>query len=97
MIETRNGETYNGTLRGVDRFTNIKLEDAVLTSKDGTRFHKVKEVFVRGNCLKYVRIDEEVLQNLEGTQYVIPKWMGADKERKKAGRKAFHSLETKKN
>lgn len=67
-----------------------------MTNKDGTRFHKIKEVFVRGNCLKYFRLEEEVLGNLEGTQYVTPKWLGADKGRKKSGRKAFHSLEPKK-
>jgi U6 snRNA-associated Sm-like protein LSm4 len=90
MAEAKNGETYNGTLKGVDRFTNIKLENVVMTSRDGTQFFKLKEVFLKGNSLKYFRIEEEVLGNLEGTQYVTPKWMKAGEGRK--GRKAFHSL-----
>jgi small nuclear ribonucleoprotein (snRNP)-like protein len=33
MIELKSGETYNGTLRGVDKFMNIKMESAVLNDK----------------------------------------------------------------
>lgn len=33
MIELKSGETYNGTLKGVDKFMNIKMADAVLSDK----------------------------------------------------------------
>lgn len=33
MVEVKSGETYNGILRGVDRFMNIKIGEAVLTDK----------------------------------------------------------------
>ena len=33
MVELKSGETYNGTLKGVDKFMNIKMEDAILSDK----------------------------------------------------------------
>lgn len=33
MVELKSGETYNGVIKGVDKFTNIKMEAAVLTDK----------------------------------------------------------------
>ncbi len=35
MIELKSGETYNGILRAIDKFMNIKLVDAVLTDARG--------------------------------------------------------------
>lgn len=73
-------------MKGVDGHMNIQLEDVVLTAKDGSRFFHLKEVFIRGNCLKYFRMADEVLQGLEGTQYVMPKWKSGDKKKKKERR-----------
>lgn len=33
MVELKSGETYNGTLESVDKFMNIKMENAVLSDK----------------------------------------------------------------
>jgi small nuclear ribonucleoprotein (snRNP)-like protein len=33
MVELKSGETYNGTIKGVDKFTNIKIEAANLSDK----------------------------------------------------------------
>lgn len=33
MIEVKSGDTYTGTLENIDRFMNIKLIDAIMTSK----------------------------------------------------------------
>ena len=33
MVELKSGESYNGILRGVDKFTNIKLESATISDK----------------------------------------------------------------
>jgi U6 snRNA-associated Sm-like protein LSm4 len=88
MVETKNGETFNGTLKGVDGHMNIRLENVIQTNKDATRFHKIKELFIRGNCLKYFRMNEEVLSGLEGSQYVMPRWYNQnDKGRKKHHRR----------
>ena len=31
MVELKSGETYNGTLKGVDKFMNIKMDNCVRT------------------------------------------------------------------
>jgi small nuclear ribonucleoprotein (snRNP)-like protein len=31
MVELKSGETYNGTLKGVDKFMNIQMENCIRT------------------------------------------------------------------
>jgi small nuclear ribonucleoprotein (snRNP)-like protein len=33
MVELKSGETYNGIIKAVDKFTNIKMEAANLSDK----------------------------------------------------------------
>jgi U6 snRNA-associated Sm-like protein LSm4 len=61
MADLKNGSTVNGTLIEIDRFMNLKFENAVITSKDGDTFHKAQEYYVRGNSIKYVRIPDSAL------------------------------------
>jgi small nuclear ribonucleoprotein (snRNP)-like protein len=35
MVDLKNGETINGTLDIMDKFMNLKINNAVITSKDG--------------------------------------------------------------
>jgi U6 snRNA-associated Sm-like protein LSm4 len=53
MIDTRNGESYDGELIGCDNYMNLKLNDVTITSSDG-KFFKSKEVFIRGNNIKSI-------------------------------------------
>ncbi|KAI6184995.1 U6 snRNA-associated Sm-like protein LSm4 [Aphelenchoides bicaudatus] len=62
LIELKNGETYNGVLISCDSWMNVHLRDAICTSKDGDRFTKIPEVYVRGATIKYLRIPEEVVE-----------------------------------
>ncbi|KAI6216431.1 U6 snRNA-associated Sm-like protein LSm4 [Aphelenchoides besseyi] len=61
LIELKNGETYNGVLISCDSWMNVHLRDAICTSKDGDKFVKIPEVYVRGATIKYLRIPEEVV------------------------------------
>ncbi|KAI6193487.1 GPI inositol-deacylase [Aphelenchoides besseyi] len=61
LIELKNGETYNGVLISCDSWMNVHLRDAICTSKDGDKFMKIPEVYVRGATIKYLRIPEEVV------------------------------------
>ncbi|CAD5209354.1 unnamed protein product [Bursaphelenchus okinawaensis] len=61
LIELKNGETYNGILIACDSWMNVHLKDAICTSKDGDRFLKIPEVYVRGATIKYLRIPETVV------------------------------------
>ncbi|CAF1334657.1 unnamed protein product [Adineta steineri] len=40
---------------------NIHLRDVVCTSRDGDRFWKIPECYIRGNTIKYLRLPEDVL------------------------------------
>ncbi len=51
MVELKNGETYNGHLVDCDNFMNITLRDVYLTSPEGDRFWKLKEIYLRGNVV----------------------------------------------
>ncbi|OEH76742.1 u6 snRNA associated sm-like protein [Cyclospora cayetanensis] len=61
MVELKNGETYSGMLAACDGFMNLHLKNSVCTSKDGERFWKVSECFLRGNTVKYARLQEELV------------------------------------
>jgi U6 snRNA-associated Sm-like protein LSm4 len=61
LIELKNGDTYNGRLVSCNMFMNICLRDVICTSRDGDRFWKIPECYIRGNSIKYLRIPDEVL------------------------------------
>ena len=61
LVELKTGEAYSGTLAACDNWMNMHLTDAVLTSKDGDKFVKFPEVYLRGNHVKYLRVPEQVI------------------------------------
>ena len=61
LVELKNGETYNGTLASCDTWMNVHLKEVICTSKDGDRFWRMAECYVRGNTIKYVCVPDEVL------------------------------------
>ena len=62
LVELKNGETYNGTLVSCDTWMNVHLQEVICTSKDGDRFWRMAECYVRGNTIKYVCVPDEVLE-----------------------------------
>lgn len=62
LVELKTGETYNGNLVAVDTWMNIHLRDVICTSKDGDKFWRIQEVYIRGTTIKYIRIPDEVLE-----------------------------------
>ncbi|XP_055382053.1 uncharacterized protein LOC129612471 [Condylostylus longicornis] len=61
LVELKNGETYNGHLVSCDTWMNINLRDVICTSKDGDRFWRMPECYIRGSTIKYLRIPDEVI------------------------------------
>ncbi|CAH1239476.1 U6 snRNA-associated Sm-like protein LSm4 isoform X2 [Branchiostoma lanceolatum] len=61
LVELKNGETYNGHLEACDNWMNIKLRDVICTSRDGDRFWRMPECYIRGSTIKYLRIPDEVI------------------------------------
>jgi small nuclear ribonucleoprotein (snRNP)-like protein len=60
LVELKNGETYNGHLVSCDNWMNINLREVICTSRDGDRFWRMPEVYIRGSTIKYLRIPDEV-------------------------------------
>ena len=61
LIELKNGDTYNGRLVNADTWMNINLEDVICTSREGDRFWKLNECYIRGTAIKYLRIPDEII------------------------------------
>lgn len=60
LVELKNGETYNGHLAQCDSWMNMHLREVICTSKDGDRFWRMPEAYLRGNTVKYLRVPDEV-------------------------------------
>ncbi|KAF5840197.1 hypothetical protein DUNSADRAFT_17544 [Dunaliella salina] len=65
LVELKSGETYNGHMVLCDPYMNIHLREVICTSKDGDRFWRMPEAFVRGNIIKYIRVPEEVMDKVK--------------------------------
>lgn len=61
LVELKNGETYNGHLISCDNWMNISLKEVICTSRDGDKFWRLPECYIRGSTIKYLRIPDEVI------------------------------------
>lgn len=68
MVELKNGETYNGHLVSCDNWMNINLREVICTSRDGDRFWRMNECYIRGAMIKYLRIPDEVIDQVKEEQ-----------------------------
>ncbi|KAJ2918309.1 hypothetical protein MD484_g2125, partial [Candolleomyces efflorescens] len=66
--ELKNGETFNGHLVNCDNFMNITLREVYQTSADGDRFWKLKECYIRGSTIKYLRVPDQLLDTVKEEQ-----------------------------
>ena len=71
LVELKNGETYNGNLVAVDSWMNIHLRDVICTSRDGDKFWRMHEVYIRGTTIKYIRIPDEVLEMVKEDSQIV--------------------------
>merc|ERR1719473_2491694 len=87
MVELKNGETYSGVLASCDGFMNLHMRDIVCTSRDGERFWKIPECFVRGNSVKYLRLPDEVIDMVKDEpRKELKRFQGRLRGRGRAGR-----------
>ncbi|OQS05727.1 U6 snRNA-associated Sm LSm4-like [Thraustotheca clavata] len=64
LVELKNGDTYNGVLVNCDTWMNVNLKNIICTSKDGDRFWKLTECYIRGNTIKYIGVPDKVLDQV---------------------------------
>ncbi|KAF9515348.1 hypothetical protein BS47DRAFT_1328170 [Hydnum rufescens UP504] len=68
LVELKNGETFNGHLVNCDNFMNITLREVYQTSAEGDRFWRLKECYIRGSTIKYLRVPDVLLDTLKQEQ-----------------------------
>ncbi|KAF7362350.1 U6 snRNA-associated Sm-like protein LSm4 [Mycena venus] len=68
MWSSKNGETFNGHLVNCDNFMNITLREVYQTNTDGDRFWKLKECYIRGSTIKYLRVPDTLLDAVKEEQ-----------------------------
>ncbi|KAI0629696.1 hypothetical protein C8Q77DRAFT_1220301 [Trametes polyzona] len=68
LVELKNGETFNGHLVNCDNFMNITLREVYQTSAEGDRFWKLKECYIRGSTIKYLRVPDTLLDAVKEEQ-----------------------------
>lgn len=44
---------------------NINLREVICTSRDGDKFWKINECYIRGSTIKYLRIPDEVIDQVK--------------------------------
>ncbi|KAL6068825.1 U6 snRNA-associated Sm-like protein LSm4 [Balamuthia mandrillaris] len=65
LVELKNGETYNGNLVNCDGWMNINLREVVCTSRDGERFWRIPQCYIRGNTIKYINFPKEIIDKVQ--------------------------------
>ncbi|KOB60008.1 hypothetical protein PFHG_01772 [Plasmodium falciparum HB3] len=87
MVELKNGETYSGFLVFCDRFMNLHMKNIICPSKAGDKFWKISECYVRGNSIKYIRVqDQAIEQAIEETAEQKARNMGRGRGGRGRGR-----------
>ncbi|KAI8997682.1 hypothetical protein BDB01DRAFT_771968 [Pilobolus umbonatus] len=61
LVELKSGETFNGHLVDCDNWMNLTLREVIQTSPNGNKFWRLPECYIRGNTIKYLNIQEEVI------------------------------------
>ncbi|UYV80317.1 LSM4 [Cordylochernes scorpioides] len=78
LVELKNGETYNGHLVNCDNWMNINLREVICTSRDGDKFWKMAECYIRGSTIKYLRIPDEVIDMVKEEVMAKSRGRGGD-------------------
>ncbi|KAF7546583.1 hypothetical protein G7Z17_g8330 [Cylindrodendrum hubeiense] len=68
LVELKNGETLNGHLVMCDTWMNLTLKEVVQTSPEGDKFVRLPEVYVKGNNIKYLRVPDEIIDQVSESQ-----------------------------
>ncbi|KAI0688474.1 hypothetical protein BC835DRAFT_1308771 [Cytidiella melzeri] len=69
LVELKNGETFNGHLVNCDNFMNITLREVYQTNAEGDKFWKLKECYIRGSTIKYLRVPDTLLDAVKDEQH----------------------------
>jgi len=68
LVELKNGETLNGHLVNCDTYMNLTLKEVIQTSPEGDKFFRLPECYIRGNNIKYLRMEDEIVDLVKDQQ-----------------------------
>ncbi|GAB7356770.1 hypothetical protein MBLNU459_g7666t1 [Dothideomycetes sp. NU459] len=68
LVELKNGETLNGHLVNCDTYMNLTLKEVIQTSPEGDKFMRLPECYIRGNNIKYLRMEDEIVDLVKDQQ-----------------------------
>ncbi|XP_068446015.1 U6 snRNA-associated Sm-like protein LSm4 [Clinocottus analis] len=86
LVELKNGETYNGHLVSCDNWMNINLREVICTSRDGDKFWRMPECYIRGSTIKYLRIPDEIIDMVKEEVVSKGRGRGGPQQNKQQGR-----------
>ncbi|KAL1900340.1 hypothetical protein Cpir12675_001024 [Ceratocystis pirilliformis] len=68
LVELKNGDTLSGHLITCDTWMNLTMKDAVQSNAEADKFLKLPEVYVKGNNIKYLRVPDEIIDQVKEAQ-----------------------------
>uniref|UniRef100_A0A8C5I3M0 U6 snRNA-associated Sm-like protein LSm4 n=1 Tax=Gouania willdenowi TaxID=441366 RepID=A0A8C5I3M0_GOUWI len=86
LVELKNGETYNGHLVSCDNWMNINLREVICTSRDGDKFWRMPECYIRGSTIKYLRIPDEIIDMVKEEVMSKGRGRGGAQQNKQQGK-----------
>lgn len=65
LIELKNGDSATGILHSIDSFMNVKLKQLTYIEREGPKFFKVDEVFIRGSTINGIQLREDIIDKIK--------------------------------
>lgn len=68
LVELKNGDSAKGVLHLIDYFMNIKLKDVLYIEKEGPKFIKCNECFIRGSNVSSIQLRDDIVEKVKEVQ-----------------------------
>lgn len=65
QVELKNGDNIKGDLENIDNYMNLKINDAIYSSKTNDKFWKISEIYIRGNNINSIILKDGLLEKIE--------------------------------
>lgn len=85
LVELKNGETIFGKLTNCDSWMNLTLSDVVHTFNNGEKFNKLKEIYVRGSHIKFLRLPDLVMDQAKEQNMLNMEQRNKNNQRRRGG------------
>lgn len=94
LVELKNGDSAKGILHLIDYFMNIKLKDVLYIEKDGPKFVKCNECFIRGSNVSSIQLRDDIIEKVKEVE-LMEKEMIESKKKFFENKKAYNKNDNK--